>query len=275
MDLDLGRDELWLLGSPSVETEETLLAGDSILILLEESRVREIQAWPNAWAEGSELSLSAPLLRMFVEGEEITRAVAAAGEPERTGAVDSAGREPWARSVSEDYVLTADSIEIQRPGGQLERVIAVTGARAATVERPMSGREALERDWMVGDTITGYFAPPDSGGGDQEARLTRLEASGDSAKALYHVYEEVEEGQPPTLPGVNNVIGRIITLWLEDGEVTRARCVGPCTGVYLEPAPIATDRDSTVVPPDTAGADTLRAIPDTTVSDAARLRGLR
>ena len=274
MDLDLGRDELWLLGSPSVETEETLLAGDSILILLEESRVREIQAWPNAWAEGSELSLSAPLLRMFVEGEEITRAVAAAGEPERTGAVDSAGREPWARSVSEDYVLTADSIDIQRPGGRLERVIAVTGARAATVDPVIPGGELRGTDWLEGDTITGYFAEPQAGDTTSEVRLSRLAASGDSAKALYHIYEEAEEGRQPTQPGLNYVIGRIVTLWLEEGEVQRAQVIGPALGAYLEPIPIATDVDSTVVPPDTADADTLRAIPDTTVSDPARLRGV-
>jgi hypothetical protein len=86
MDLDLGRDEIWLLGNPSVEAEETLLEGDSILIVLEESRVREIQAWPNASAQGSELSLVAPLLRMFIEAEGIVRAVASAGAAERTGA---------------------------------------------------------------------------------------------------------------------------------------------------------------------------------------------
>ncbi|MGD2217363.1 MAG: hypothetical protein PVJ64_11415 [Gemmatimonadales bacterium] len=275
MDLDLGLGELWLLGSPSVEAEETLLEGDSILIFLEESRVQEIQAWPNASAQGSELSLSAPLLRLFLDGEEISRAVASAGAPERTGAVDSAGREPWARSVSQDYVLTADSIDILRPGGRLERVIAVTSARAATADRLVTGRAALEKDWLVGDTITGYFAPADSGGGgEQEARLARLEASGDTAKALYHIYEEREEGEAPTLPGVNNVIGRIITLWLEEGEVKNARCVGPCTGLYLEPTPIATDGDSTAVLPDTALADTSRAIPDTTTTDSSRLRGV-
>lgn len=274
MDLDLGRDELWLLGSPSVEAGETLLEGDSILIVLEESQVREIQAWPNASAEGSELSLIAPLLRMFVEAEEISRAVAFAGEPERTGAVDSAGREPWAQSVSQEYVLTADSIDILRPGGQLEKVIAVDRARATTVDRLSPGGELLGTDWLEGDTITGYFAPPDSGAaGAAEVKLARLEAAGDSAKALYHIYEEAEEGEVPTLPGVNYVIGRIVTLWLEEGEVTNARVIGPALGAYLEPMPIATVGDSTGVPPDTTGGDTIRAIPDTTAAEAARLRG--
>jgi hypothetical protein len=274
IDLDLGRDELWLLGTPSVEAEGTLLEGDSILIVLEESRVREIQAWPNGSAQGSELSLLAPLLRMFIDGEEISRAVASAGAPERTGAVDSAGRQPWAQSISRDYVLTADSIDIRRPGGQLERVIAVERARAATVDRLIPGGELLRTDWLEGDTITGYFAPSDSAGGEQDAKLTRLESSGEIARAYYHIYEDAEEGEATTLPGVNYVIGRRVTLSLEEGEVTNARVVGPSTGIYLEPLRFATDGDSTVVPPDTAAADTIRVIPDTTASDPARLRGV-
>jgi hypothetical protein len=274
MDLDLGLGELWLLGTPSVEASETLLEGDSILIVLEESRIREIHAWPNGSAQSAELSLTAPLLRMFVDGEEISRAIASAGEPERTGAVDSAGREPWARSISQDYVLTADSIDIERPGGQLERVVAVKGARASTVDRLLPGGELVGTDWLEGDTITGYFAAPEPGDSAAEVALTRLEASGEVARALYHIYEDTEEEEAPTLPGVNYVIGRIVTLWLEEGEVQNARVVGPSTGIYLEPLPFATDGDSTVVPPDTAIADTIRAIPDTTAAGAASLRGV-
>lgn len=275
MDLDLGLGELWLLGDPSVEAEETLLEGDSILILLEESRVREIQAWPNGSAQGSELTLSAPLLRMFVDGDEIIRAIASAGAPERTGAVDSAGREPWARSISQDYVLTADSIDIERPGGELERVVAVKRARAATIDRLLAGGELLGTDWLEGDTITGYFAPTAPADSTAEAVLTRLEASGQIARALYHIYEQSEPDSLPTLPGVNYVIGRVVTLWLEEGEVSNARVVGPSTGIYLEPLPYATDGDSTVVPPDTAGVDTIRALPDTTTAVTERPRGIR
>jgi hypothetical protein len=70
------------------------------------------------------------------------------------------------------------------------------------------------------------------------------------------------------------VIGRVVTLRLEEGEVTNARVVGPSTGIYLEPIRFATDGDSTVVPPDTAVTDTIRVNPDTTTSDPARLRGV-
>jgi hypothetical protein len=153
-------------------------------------------------------------------------------------------------------------------------VVAVKGARASTVDRLLPGGELVGTDWLEGDTITGYFAAPEPGDSAAEVALTRLEASGEVARALYHIYEDTEEEEAPTLPGVNYVIGRIVTLWLEEGEVQNARVVGPSTGIYLEPLPFATDGDSTVVPPDTAIADTIRAIPDTTAAGAASLRGV-
>jgi hypothetical protein len=260
LDLDMGRDELWLLGDPSVEANEMLLEGDSILMLMEEQQPREILAWPNGWAEGRELSLQAPALRLYVEGEEINRAVASAGDPSRTGAVDMPGRDPWAQSESEDYVLVADSIDIRRPAGQLERVIAVRRARASTVQPVVAGDTVLGSDWLVGDTITGYFAPADSGGsGADEVELDRLVAAGE-ARALYHLVEETEEREAAAQPAVNYVIGRIVTLWLEAGDVREAQVVGPSTGLYLEPLPVSTDGDSSGVLPDSLGG----AVADTT-----------
>jgi hypothetical protein len=169
--------------------------------------------------------------------------------------------------------LTADSIDIERPGGHLERVVAVERARAASVDRLLPGGELVGTDWLEGDTITGYFEAPEAADSTGRLALTRLEASGAVARALYHIYEETEEEEAPSLPGVNYVIGRVVTLWLEKGEVQNARVVGPSTGIYLEPLPLATDGDSTVVPPDTTVADTIRSIPDTTAT-AASLRGV-
>lgn len=268
MDLDLGRDALWLLGSPRVEAQETVLDGDSILVVLEESRVREIRAWPNASARSSELTLAAPHLHLFVESDEIERVVASAGDPDRTGAVDSAGRAPWARSLSGDYELIADSIDIERPGGQLDRVVAVRQARAATLEPLVLGGELVDGDWLEGDTVIGYFAPPDTAGGE-EAQLERLKSIG-SARALYYIWDQAEQGEGSSgPPGVNYVIGRQITLWLDEGEVRTAEVVGPAVGTYLEPLPLATDGDSAIAPPDSL----IDAATDTTAVDSATARG--
>jgi lipopolysaccharide export system protein LptA len=257
LDFDVGRQELWLLDGPSVHTGDMILVGDSILVLMEESKVREIQAWPEASATGSELALQAPLLRLMVNGEDVERAIAAPGDPVRTGAVDVEGREPWSQTVSANYSLTADSIDIRRPGGQLERLIAVDKARATTIQPMIPGGGLMFSDWLEGDTITGFFAPPDSSLPEEErAQLDHLVASG-HARALYHLIEEDEEGVPIGQPAINYVIGQIVTLFLEAGEVTTAQVVGPSTGVYLEPLPPA---------PDSAALqDTLAAPPDTTI----------
>ncbi|MGD8869291.1 MAG: hypothetical protein PVI01_16850 [Gemmatimonadales bacterium] len=260
MDLNLARGELWLLGeAPQVEANATLLQGDSILVLLPGNQVREIQSWPDASATGEALELRAPMLRLLIEDNEIARAVASAGDSARTGAVRTENGEPWAHSVSQDYALTADSIDILRPGGRLERVIAVGRARANTLTTFFPDDSLLSNDWLVGDTITGHFAAADSSPEPNgEPELERLVASG-SAKALYHIVDEAGQAGTAERPAVNYVIGRIVTLALVGGEVHSAEVVGPSTGVYLEPLPPGQTRDTTASPPDTSVvADTVR-----------------
>jgi lipopolysaccharide export system protein LptA len=275
MDLDLRSGQVWLLGDPQIEAEDVELGGDSILLLMQGNEVREIEAWPNASARGSELVLDAPFLRLFVEEGGVNRTVASAGDPERTGVVDSAGREPWVSSLSRDYRLVADSIDIWQPAGQLERVIAVGRAEATTMSPMVSGVDLFENDWLEGDTITGYFVPPDSAGaGEAEVELTQLVASG-NARALYHILSQPEEGETPGPPAVNYVIGRIVTLWLETGEVSQARVIGPSTGVYLEPVPVATNGDSAFVPDTILNPADTAVVPDTipTPADTTRTIG--
>lgn len=289
MDLDLGQGKIWLLGEPSLESDDMVLEGDTILILLEDNDVREIQAWPNGSVIGRELSLTAPSLRTFVAGEEINRVVAAAGDPERTGAADTQPREPWARSESENYTLVADSIDIFRPSGRLERLVAVGRARAATNQPVIVGDDQFEHDWLEGDTITGYFAPADSLTGNSlvdgsqsvsesepKVELERLVAAG-SARAFYYILEEDGQRTATGRPAVNYVLGRVVTLWLRGGEVQEARVIGPSTGLYLEPLPPATDGDSLVAAPAdsvTSAADSIprppRPRPDSVRTSGAK-----
>lgn len=259
LDMNLGPGHLWLLGNPEIIAEETTLKGDTILAMLDEGRIEEIQAWPGGSATGQGLELTAPILRLFVEAGEIVRTAAGPGDPERTGVVDTAGRAPWARSVSRDYSLIADSIDIRRPGGRLDRVIAVRRARARTLDPAVPEDGLLARDWIEGDTVTGFFTAPDTLAADTaEAELTRLVAVG-AARALYHLRNQGSNGNPEC-PAVNYVIGMSITLWLEAGEVQNARVIGPATGLYNEPRPGACVVGDTLgmppdsLPPDSAGA---------------------
>jgi lipopolysaccharide export system protein LptA len=267
MNLDLTLDELWLLGDPEVVANQTSLEGDTILILLENQQVREIRAWPHASARSEDLTLTAPSLRLFADAGEIVRTVAAPGEPERTGAVDSAGREPWAYSRSTLYTLVADSIEIKRPAGRLDRVIAVERARAESLAPVAPEEGVLGRNWIEGDTVTGFFTQPDTSSGEaEEAELSRLISVG-HARALYYLLDEQAADGPPC-PAINYVIGEVITLWLEAGEVREGEVVGPATGLYDEPQetcggesePAAdTTGGAGPTPPDTAVADTARS----------------
>ncbi len=260
MDLDMGNEELWLLGdAPVVSASDMVLEGDSILVLLEQQQIREIQAWPNGSAVGSDLRLMAPLVQLFVEEGDMSRAVASAGDAERTGAVDSAGRAPWAFAMSAEYTLTADSIDIQRPGGRLERVVAVERARATTASPVGPGADLLGNDWLEGDTITAHF---DTAGSLESAardpamnRLVAASVAPAQSRSLYHIVQQNTPESAPSAPAPNYVIGRIITLWLEEGEVREAEVVGPALGVYLEPLPV--------------GPDTTLASPDSLASEVA------
>ena len=282
MHLDLAGDLLWLLGEPRIEANNVELEGDTILVTLEEGSVRDLRAWPNGSAVGQDLSIAAPLLLMFVEGEDVSRLVAWPGEVQAPPE-DSAADAPRARGETQDYVLIADSIEVQRPGGVMDRVVAVGRARAEASEPAVPGDPLLGTDWIDGDTITGFFeradtagheaAAPDSalvmsqdtaadgqtGAGSViaadsaaasgEVTLRRLIASG-SARALYHIFAKAEEGEAAGPPAVNYVLGNVVTIWLQNGEVEKIRVIGPSTGVYLEPLPPATNGDTIQVPPD-------------------------
>ena len=270
LDADVGRDRIWLVGNPLVKAQEMDLKGDSILVLLEEDEVSEIHAWPNGSARGRELSITAPLLHLFVEAQQIVRTVASGGEAAR--AEDVFALTPYARSESPDYVLVADSIDILRPDGRLERVIAIGRARATTKDIILPEDSLLSTDWMEGDTITGHFTAVDSAGAEaSQVRLERLVAAG-QARALYHLRDDAQSERSRRLPGVNYVIGRIVTIWLEAGEVRRAQVVGPSTGVYLEPLPVASNGDSVTVVGDSlqAPADTIVAERRDTTGVAAR-----
>lgn len=280
MRLDLSRDSLWLLGQPGIDARGTTLEGDTITARLQDREVREVEAWPHARARGERLTLTAPRLHVMLEAGEIVRVAASrlaatdvapdtggartpvSVPPSAPRADSTAGSAPQLpRAESDDYVVTADSIDIERPAGRLERVVAVRMARATAVRPAVPTDTAFGRDWIEGDTIVGYFEAVDSTvapetadttpatpGGEEQRSLKRLVASGD-ARALYHIRNEEAEarGEPP---GVNYVMGRIVTIWLKDGEATQARVVGPGTGLYLEP--IAGGRDS-------LRADTARA----------------
>jgi hypothetical protein len=102
------------------------------------------------------------------------------------------------RAEAEDFVLTGDSLDVEAPGGSLERVVSAGRARGESTSRDSLNSAAtppaLRTDWIEGDTIVAEFAPvfarADSVPSDEDGlTLRRLTASG-SAKSLYRLEPE-------------------------------------------------------------------------------------
>lgn len=172
---------------------------------------------------------------------------------------------PQPRATSTEFWLMADSIDAIAPGQRLERVIAVGnayGERTAdslAVELP----EVIARDWLRGDTITGYFATVAvadstaeasasresvepavaSAAGEEDTSpsdstqmrtvLERLVAVGPEGRAqsLYRIREKDD----PADPSVNFLVANRIVLLMQNGEVSRVEAEGPIKGWHLQP----------------------------------------
>lgn len=290
LDISLSDERLWLLGTPSIEAGGTILRGDTILGILRDDRIEQLRAWLHGSAIGDGLSLRADRLRLLLEEDRIVRIVASMDPRAPESGPDGTQGEvvradtgiAKARSESDEYVLTADSIDIERPGGQLDRLIAVGGARAVATEPAVPEDTLFGRDWIVGDTITGHFEPaqPDSSvrsgapaNGREEVELRRLVASG-NARALYHIQEEQPDAGEAERPGLNYVIGRIVILTVEGGQAREARVIGPGTGLYLEPLPGPVPADTTSSSDSTAvTVPDPNLVPDSTATPSTEREG--
>jgi hypothetical protein len=178
-------------------------------------------------------------------------------EINRVVAIDSG------RAVSDEFTLTADTIDLRVTASRLQRAFAfgTTGAYAITPGRDVladsldivmpdqriremraigkayveSDPDTLrilsdERDWMRGDTLIARF---DSVAASDTAQplLRDLFASGD-ASAYYQIAPDSgRRGRP----GVNYITGRVLRLVFADGEVDTVTVTDQVSGVYLAP----------------------------------------
>ncbi|HEX6939130.1 MAG TPA: hypothetical protein VF158_06930 [Longimicrobiales bacterium] len=165
---------------------------------------------------------------------------------------------PQPRATAKDFWLAADSIDALAPGQRLETVVAVGNAYGERTADSLTAQlpELIARDWIRGDTITGYFgvvrepastaagaatdstgdASPGGAPGDsvrERTVLERLVAVGPegTAQSLYRIREEGAESGP----SVNYLTANRIVLFLENGEVTSVEAEGPVRGYHLQP----------------------------------------
>lgn len=243
-------EALELRRDAEIHTEEHTLLGEVIEARLVAGELEHVRSQGNARMTGNDLNVTAPELQLFFAEDLLTRTVARVG-----AAADSSVR---ALASAKSFQLAADSIDAALPGQRLERVVAVgracgetidttqaeqsrmcAGAVTAAGSRPAG--ELIGGDWMLGDTITGFFAAETVAGadttaaaaGDTSVVLERLTARG-NAQSLYRLEPDEGATSGATRP-LSFLSAQTIELTFEGGEVQGADVTGMRRGLYLEP----------------------------------------
>lgn len=284
-EFDQLEDRMLLTGNARVEEESYALAGEEIEAWREEEALHEVIASGDAILTSKEMRMDAPKIRILFHEGELDRLIAFgprtatetadtadAASPETVRATASDPDLPGIgparpRVIAEEFWLIADSIDALTTGQRLTEVIAVGdayGERAAD-STDVGLAPLIARDWLRGDTITGYFvqepapvaksvpgtdepAPgeplpgtpaeaeaPDSAETEMRTVLERLVAVGADGRAR-SLYRLREDGREQDAPSVNYLVANRIVLHLKDGEVSEVEADGPIHGLHLEPA---------------------------------------
>ena len=258
---DRSSGELDLRGDARLTGERYDLAGEEIQARAPASGIEQVTARHDAELASEELKVTAPELELFFANDVVERLLARRLVSEVSPQGDAVSRPTV---TARGFRLEADSLEAISPGQQLEQVIAIGHARgeaidtlaegaADTVTRMASVPESedsstvlasvqTDRDWLSGDTITGFFARIDSlpvsadttAAAEQETELERLVAKG-SARSLYRVRSDTAGVEAK--PALNYLAGDTIELRFAGGELGTAAVQGLRRGAYLTPAP--------------------------------------
>jgi len=302
--MDQIQERLFLRGSASVSIGDDELLGHTISALMPGNVIREVIARQGAELRSSDLQFEAPNIILTMMDGEIERIVgvvtnvpllAARSDPESAEPVvaaavveevvtdpglaepgDEPEDSPIAIATSSAFEIRGDSIELYSPAGAMERMFAAGRARLDLVGRDSLNRDdtppMIGRDWIEGDSIEADFEelPPDPSGQAGDLTLSRLVASGGSARALYRMMpretgevpvvvadslvqttagataagvttEESAGGEAigagPVTPFSVHYIAEAVRLILEmsAGELTRLEIEGPAHALVLEP----------------------------------------
>jgi hypothetical protein len=145
------------------------------------------------------------------------------------------GKKSRATALSPERRVIADSIDAVMPGQRLREVRAVGKAYANSV--PDSTRIISdERDWMRGDTIIAEFDSIAPGDTTTKPQAKRIVANGDASS----YYQLAGNGPGRTVPNINYVRGRVITVLFSNRTVDKVNVIDQASGVYLEPASAGT-----------------------------------
>lgn len=242
-DFDREAGRLELTGSSRVEGEGYELFGDFIAATMRARVLEHVRAERNAQLLGEDLDVRAPVIDIALDAGEVERMIAVSREPS-----------VQANAVARDFTLIADSIQVDAPGGVLDRLTAVGNAFGErAVDSASAGLpEVIRKDWLRGDTVVGTFiqlATESAGAEDDsvETALNTLTATG-AARAIYRMEPASERAEHKA---VNYITATRIALRFENGEVVGVDTIGPVAGVHLEPEPVRAAAVEAVAPAET------------------------
>jgi lipopolysaccharide export system protein LptA len=285
---DGDKESLELRQNAEVHGKDSVLRGEVIQAQLSGGKLQTVHSRTRAELQSKGLKVTAPDVQLFFQEELVSRTVA-------RGDTSAASSRPVA--VTPTFRLVADSIDAVAPRQALERVTAIGHARGETIDTARAhtatpapakspadtlaggaaAKSLLDSDWIIGDTIIGYFLQRDSAqraaaaaaARDTSVQLERLVARG-SAHSLYRLEATdtakaaAAPGAPaaaapgpdsaPAKRGLNFVSADVITLRMADGKVQGAELVGAGRGVYADPAPPGSAKTPAAGTPSPAGA---------------------
>tara|TARA_Y100001970_G_scaffold125512_1_gene155290 strand:- start:4053 stop:5600 length:1548 start_codon:yes stop_codon:yes gene_type:complete len=261
---DMDGSGLVLEGDARVLSGEYDLVGRRITLSAPDAPEDLIHAKRNAKLEGGDLLLTSAQIFLFLENDQLERLVATPIVDPASAVADLEDRERPEAAV-EDFVLTADSVEVRAPAQRVERVFASGSARSESRAADSLTVDLLPEiartDWLEGDTVILNFTekegvPSDQGRetGAPELELEDIIAIG-SARSLYRLPPNDSLAVPGVdPPAVHYVVGNEIRIEMVGQQVKSMQVSGQTEGVHLEPLQRASG-------PDTTQVDTL-AVPD-------------
>jgi lipopolysaccharide export system protein LptA len=220
--LDGQREFARLMRTPSVQSRKGrkfTLTGGVIDLFSRNRTIERVLATPSGHVLSEDLELTADSVDLRVRNNQLDRMIAW-------------GRKSRARALSPDREVVADSIDAFLPSQRLREVRAIGTAYANSV--PDTSRViSTERDWMRGDVVIAEFDSIPAADTTSRPQARRIVATGHASS----FYQMAGEGRGRTVPNLNYVRGREITVLFEKKAVASVNVADQASGVYLEPAP--------------------------------------
>lgn len=219
--LDGQREFARLMRSPSVQSRQGrrfTLRGGTIDLFSRNRLLERVLATPSGHVLSEDLELLADSVDLRVSKNELQRVMAW-------------GRTSRARALSPERQIVADSIDAHMPGQRLREVRAIGNAYANS-DPDTTRFISSERDWMRGDVVIAEFDSIPAADTTTRPKPKKIVATGTASS----FYQLAGSTQARTLPNINYVRGREITILFEDRVVSSVDVVDQASGVYLEPS---------------------------------------